>query len=80
VAKVYLREGKRVFFRENKVVHYGEGGFGSLLIEAEEDNISVFGRYVSDIRFERKLDEKEIRRGYREIKGADIEKIEYALH
>lgn len=80
VAKVYLKEGRKVFFHENKVVHYGEGGFGTLLIEGEEDEFDVFGDYISDIRFEHKIDEEYIRRGYIEIKENNIGAIKYALH
>lgn len=28
VADVYLKQGRRVFFRENRVVHWGEGNLG----------------------------------------------------
>ncbi|MBI3814678.1 MAG: hypothetical protein HY279_09490, partial [Nitrospinae bacterium] len=50
VARFYLGSGRRVFFRENTVVHWGEGNFGSLIIEGKEDASEVFGEYISEIR------------------------------
>lgn len=32
VAKHYLQQRRLVYFRENTVVHYGEGGFGEVTI------------------------------------------------
>ncbi len=37
ITKIYIQTGKRVFFKENQLVHWGEGDFGELIIEADED-------------------------------------------
>lgn len=78
VAKVYLQQGRRVFFRENRVVHWGEGNFGTLVIEGNEEVDEVFGDYISEIRFEPKINEKVIK-GYAEIKEKNLEDIKYEL-
>lgn len=78
VAKVYLQQGRRVFFRENRVVHWGEGNFGTLVIEGNEEVDEVFGDYISEIRFEPKINEKVIK-GYAEIKEENLEDIKYEL-
>jgi len=78
VAKVYLQQGRRVFFRENRVVHWGKGNFGTLTIEGNEEVDEVFGDYISEIRFEPEISEKVVR-GCVEIKGENIEDIRYAI-
>jgi len=78
VALYYLKKGRRVLFRENRVVHYGEGGFGSLIIEGDEDVMDVFGDYIMEIRFKSEI-EKYSRRGHVEIKAENIRKIRYEL-
>ena len=78
VARSYLKQGRRVFFRENRVVHWGEGNFGSLIIEGDEEVKEVFGDYIAEIRFGSKLDEKALR-GYIEVKEANLETIKYEL-
>jgi len=78
VARSYLEESRRVFFRENQVVHWGEWNFGSLLIEGDEEVDDVFGDYISEIRFETEINEK-ILEGYLEIKKEDIEEIRYQI-
>ncbi|MBC8521301.1 MAG: hypothetical protein H8D26_04840 [Methanomicrobia archaeon] len=60
VARAYIKKGKRVFFRENRVVHYGEGGFGWMVIESEDDPYEIFGDHVLEIRFEAKIREREL--------------------
>ena len=76
VARIYLEQNRRVFFRENRVVHWGEWNFGSLLIEGDEEVDGVFGDYISEIRFEPEINEKIIK-GYLEIKKEKIEEIKY---
>ncbi len=76
VAKIYLEQNRRVFFRENRVVHWGEGNFGSLIIEGDEEVREVFGDYISEIRFEHEINEK-VTKGYLEIKENNLEKIKY---
>lgn len=46
VAEITLNAENECFSRENRVVHYGEGGFGWMIIEAQEDPHQVFGGYV----------------------------------
>jgi hypothetical protein len=78
VAKYYLQRGRRVFFSENQVVHWGEGNFGLLLIEGDEETDEVFGEYISEIRFKPKINEKTIK-GYIEIKAKNLEDIRYEI-
>ena len=75
-AKYYLQQGRRVFFRENRVVHWGEGSFGSLVIEGREEPENVFGSDVPEIRFEPKIDRK-ITDAHIEIKERSLKKIRY---
>ncbi|MEW6607726.1 MAG: type II toxin-antitoxin system VapC family toxin [bacterium] len=76
VAKYYLQQGRRVFFSENRVVHWGEGDFGRLVIEGEEETDEVFGNYISEIRFEPTISKKIIE-GYEEIKEKNLKDIKY---
>lgn len=78
VAKIYLKQGRRVFFRENRVVHWGEGNFGTLIIEGDEEVREVFEDYISEIRFEPEISEKIIK-GYVEIKEENLENIRYKI-
>src|SRR4030042_2457713 len=72
VAKIYLQQGRKVFFRENRVVHWGEGNFGTLIIEGDEEVREVFEDYISEIHFEPEISEKIIK-GYVEIKEENLE-------
>ena len=76
VAKHYISKGKRVFFRENRVVHYGEGGFGFMIVECDDDMHEVFDGYITEIRFDQKVDGKEIK-SYIEINNENLEDIRY---
>ncbi len=76
VAKYYLQQGRRIFFSENQVVHWGEGNFGWLVIEGEEEADDVFGDYISEIKFEPKISKKIIE-GYKEIKEKNLKDIKY---
>ena len=78
MALYYLKKGRRVLFRENRVVHYGEGGFGSLVIEGDEDVMDVLGDYIMEIRFESEI-ENYSRKGYVEIEAESIMEIRYEL-
>ena len=78
VARIYIEQSRRVFFRENQFVHWGEGNFGALLIEGDEKVDAVFGGYISEIRFEPEINEK-ITEGYIEIKKGNIEDISYQI-
>lgn len=78
VAKHYISRGKRVFFRENRVVHYGEGDFGDLLVECGDDEYAAFGAPIQEIEFQEKLTERDLR-GYSEITMQSLENIEYRV-
>lgn len=78
VARRYIEQNRRVFFRENQFVHWGEWNFGSLLIEGDEKVDAVFGDYLSEIRFEPEIN-KEITVGYIERKKGNIEDISYQI-
>jgi hypothetical protein len=79
VAKYYLDSGRRVFFRENVWVHWGEGNFGYLLIEGNEETDDVFGDYIMEIRFTSKLDGETLRE-YKEINYENLGEIRYRIN
>lgn len=76
VAKYYLQQGRTVFFRENRVVHWGEGNFGRLVVEGKEATDEVFGEYISEIIFEPKISKDTIG-GCTEITNNNIDDIRY---
>jgi len=80
VAKIYfyLKQGRKVYFRENRVAHWGEWNFGTLIIEGDEKVSKVFGDYISEIRFESEISEKVIE-GFVEIKEENLEEIRYTI-
>ncbi len=78
VAKTYLGQSRRVFFRENQYVHWGEWNFGSLIIEGDEEVDEVFGDYISEISFEPEIREKQTEE-YMEIKESNLENIRYEI-
>ncbi len=78
VAITYLKMGRRVFFSENRVVHWGEWNFGTLVIEGNEGVDEVFGDYISEVRFESEFNGT-IKGEYTEIKEENIEDIRYEL-
>ena len=78
VAKIYLKQGRRVFFRENRIVHWGEWNFGTLIIEGDEEVREVLGDFISEIRFEPEIGEKIIK-SYAEIKEENLEDIRYKI-
>ncbi|UCE04375.1 MAG: hypothetical protein JSW07_12145 [bacterium] len=48
-AEFFIKRVKEVFFRQNTVVHWSEGGFGTLyIIETDEDKALLPG-YISEI-------------------------------
>lgn len=78
IAKLYLQQGRRVFFKENRVVHWGEWNFGTLIIEGSEKADDIFGEYISEIRFEPELTDKVVP-GCVEITEENLEYIKYGL-
>lgn len=78
VARAYIKKGKRVFFRENRVVHYGEGGFGWMVIESEDDPYEISGDHVLEIRFEAKIRERE-EKNYTKIQEENWGDIKYKI-
>lgn len=78
VARHYISRGKRVFFRENRVVHYGEGGFGWMIIECDDDEYEVFDAHILEISFKQRLNEKDIT-GCIEIKEENLGDIKYEI-
>ena len=79
VANIYLDKNRKVFFRENRTVHWGEWNFGTLIIEGDEEVYDVFGEYISEIHFEPEIGEEAIK-GYIEIKGENLEDIRYQIN
>ena len=78
VAKYYLQLGRLVYFRENTTVHYGEGGFGELVIQGNEDVCDVFGTYICEVSFEPDVSTL-AQKGYTPITEANLESIRYVL-
>ena len=78
VARAYIEKDIRVFFKENRVVHYGEGGFGWMIIESNDDTYEVFGEYILEIRFESKISDKG-KGNYIEIKEDNLKDIKYEI-
>ena len=78
VAKAYLGQSRRVFFRENRYVHWGEWNFGSLIIEGDEEVDEVFGDYISEISFEPEIREKQTKE-YMEIRESNLKNIRYEI-
>ena len=74
-----IQQGRRVFFEENRIVHWGAYQFGQLLIETDDDIYEIFDDYIGEIRFEPIIDE-EMKEGFLEIKLENIEDIKYILH
>ena len=66
-AEFYLNKGCEIYYYENKVVHWGEGGFGELYIidKTIEDDYKevyrIFDEYVNQVKFLK--DKNELRRG-----------------
>ncbi len=59
-------------------MHYGEGGFGWLVVECDDDEYEVFGAHILEIRFKQRLNEKDIV-GWIEIKEENLENIKYEI-
>ena len=78
VALTYLKMGRRVFFKENRIVHWGEWNFGTLVIEGNEEAGEVLGDYITEVRFESEFNGT-IKGEYAEIKEENIEGIRYEL-
>jgi hypothetical protein len=77
LSEFYLHRGAKVFFRENNVVHWGEGGFGSLIIIYDSKEINKINTdYHSDIKLVKKLDKKMVD-GFKEIRFKNINDINY---
>nr|QNO50952.1 hypothetical protein BBGANOMO_00026 [Methanosarcinales archaeon ANME-1 ERB6] len=56
----------------------GEGGFGGMMIESEDDPYEIFGDHVLEIRFEAKIRERE-ERNYTEIMEENLGEIKYEI-
>jgi len=78
IAEHYLRQDRKVYFRENRFVHWGEGNFGTLIIEGNEEVADVFGEYVSEIRFEPEIGKDMIKGGV-EISRENLKEIKYGI-
>ena len=79
VAMYYLERGRRVLFKENRIVHWGEWDFGSLLIQGSEDVIDVFGSYISEIRFEPEVEKVAKKEGHVEVHPENLDIIRYRV-
>ena len=56
----------------------GEGGFGWLVIESEDDPYEIFGDHVLEIRFETQIRERE-EKNYTEIQEENLGDIKYEI-
>jgi len=79
VATYYLKKKRRVFFKENRIVHWGEWNFGSLLIQGSEDVGDVFGDYISEICFEPEVEKFIKKEGYVEVYPENLDIIRYRV-
>jgi len=68
-----------VFFKENRIVHWGEWDFGSLLIQDSEDVNDIFGDYISEIRFEPEVEKFIKKEGYIELHSENLDIIRYQV-
>lgn len=59
VARTCLERGWRVWFRPNQVVHWGEGGFGTLSILLPAGEPEPIANFPSEIRFLTDLSDKD---------------------
>ena len=64
-----MRQDRKVYFRENRFVHWGEGN---------EEVADVFGEYVSEIRFEPEIGKDMIKGGV-EISRENLKEIKYGI-
>jgi hypothetical protein len=78
VARHYLTQGRRVFFKENHFVHWGEANFGWLIVEGKGEATEVFGESISEITFEPTIDREKLN-AYVEIKADNLEDIKYVI-
>lgn len=76
VAESYIRQGRRVFFRENRWTHWGEGDFGRLVIEGEEDTGEVFGDFIPEITFRTHIAAHDLE-DYVEVREDNLDVIKY---
>lgn len=77
-AKHYLQQGRRVYFRENNFVHWGEGDFGRLVIEGNEDTSDVFGEFIGEISFEPEISNDALT-SYTKITIGNLDDIRYRI-
>ncbi len=56
-AKFFICRGNKVFFRENTVVHWGEGGFGTLYIIGTDEDEALLPGYISEIQVENSVED-----------------------
>lgn len=76
-AEFFIKRGNEVFFRQNTVVHWGEGGFGTLyIIGTDEDNALLPG-YISEIRVVSSV--KDIRFSGKQITLNNLSDITYRM-
>jgi len=77
IAIYYLKRKRRVFFKENRIVHWGEWDFGGLLIKGSEDVSDIFEDYISEIRFEPEVEKFIKKEGYVEVYPENLDIICY---
>jgi hypothetical protein len=77
-AEFFIRRGNKVFFRENTVVHWGEGGFGTLYIIGTDEDEAVLPDYISAIRIENSVEDIRFSPG-KEITLANLSDIKYRM-
>jgi len=73
----FIKRGNEVFFRQNTVVHWGEGGFGTLYIIGTEEDESLLPGYISEIQVLKSVDD--IRFSGKEITLDNLRDIIYRM-
>lgn len=76
-AEFFIKRGNQVFFRENTVVHWGEGGFGTLYIIGTEDDESLLAGYISEIQVNNSTEE--LSSSAKEITSKNLNEIKYEM-
>ncbi len=77
-AEFFIRRGNKVFFKENTVVHWGEGGFGTLYIIGTDEDEALLPDYIFEIQVEKSIEDIRFSPG-KEITLANLSDIKYQM-
>ena len=77
IAEFFIKRGNKVFFGENTVVHWGEGGFGTLYIVGTDEDDSLLPGYISEIQVVNSFEE--VSSSAKEITLKNLNEIKYKM-